>query len=1399
MLASSCLLASALAAQTDPLVLHLPLDGKLAPAVGPPPRQSTAPEQAWTALDGRQGARLSQTSALWRAMDVLDNAQGAVSFFIRGDGQDGVLAEVRTFHTGGGEWTLRVHQKPYQPKEDEELPPPALLEVELHAVIFPNMGGGTVAQPAGATLRLQETGKWHHVVWTWRSVNHSLYIDGKRAGGASLYSRMMPMSSENGNFEIRRGGRGIVSDFRIYRRALETDDAATLATATLQQHLPEMQPMRVWADWGLLTGRAVVYVDVAGLPELPERVEFNCVNPEGRTIYTGVLDNFPSGLGEKVFQITADKPFDTGVHYIQAAAYDADGRVVAGARTADWDAPDFNRGFDLPSEQIKTNADAESIRAWIGSDAGLQNPDMILPPYEPISVEGNVLNVSRRSHTIDRSGMFSSIKADGVELLDAPVALRITSGGEHLDFAGGPGAAAVDNRGHEADWSAQTRTADGHVMSVSAHMEYDGVTRFDLTIEPNGELPVDRAVLVVPYREETLRLIHAPATGFINRFMAVDRDDDGNYSTRHIYWSTGAPKEPKRRENVIFDTNDLHHQDGAYKFTPFVHAGNFERGLSWFVVNDAGWIHNVPATPTMELEATPQARELQLNVIARPVTLIQPFKIRFYLIANPFKPLPEDWRTWVFHYSTPDRFTQQSKNIFWWRWNEYAESFRPFPRNFSEMLGRFNEMKVKQCPFTNFNVGSGSGLYGLSNEMFTQPYTWKLHQNRPLQDWFCYWIDRSIREIGIGGIYIDEIYTHHHSYNVLADDAAYIRDDGTRGMGFNYMQGRQYLRRLKHVLRENGIDHGVWLHTSSWKIAPMLTFTDIAMDGEFPAIWVPEFSDYHSFYNWERSEGYISSLPWGVVGTQMFNGNFNPNRWPETWLQTRTYLAGARPADVIPVQDTGVVNESRRINNALYNFGAHKLEGIETLRTEYLKDTFTGSTTQPEGVRFSGLLNRETGNVLLYAVAPSGKGTKFTLPNGFAGLKTIDTEHVHAWNAENGVSLNIDGKTVIEHYPGDLRVLWLKPADTPQAPRPDGVLLGVSFANGCEPDFGGGLFPAAFSNEETPAIENGRNGRALVIGGGQSTVAYPTIPSWIGGTLQIEIRFDEVTNQPLRVFKLDRHVAAELSVMRRDGKPLLILTVSESDYDASATHRHRSPEVTAREVVVNLPEDRLGEWMNITLAWRHGEYRLYIDDELSGTYSEPVCAKLQDTQAGAPGFWLGDDSARVQDAKALIDTVYLYDWAFDDSHVKAAIRQNDAPLSRPAPDTTSLYNVWAKGNVIHAAIDVRNHQEWETIDTVAIEVRTGQIADEKPAASGQIKPWLGTGTTRLEITEPPAAAGEETKADAEQEELEGLLGDLVQDEKPERTVTIKVIRNKEVISTHSVTLDKDTGRWQGRF
>jgi hypothetical protein len=699
--------------------------------------------------------------------------------------------------------------------------------------------------------------------------------------------------------------------------------------------------------------------------------------------------------------------------------------------------------------------------------------------------------------------------------------------------------------------------------------------------------------------------------------------------------------------------------------------------------------------------------------------------------------MPKDWRSWVVgDYRKDTDFAKKAPYRFWWHWNEYAKSFVPYPggvqgKTYQDWVGKFKNDDLIHAPFINFGVPADSGLYGppFFDEMAVLPYSWKLHNSRPHQDYVAYWLDKCAKEIGIKGVYVDEPYCEPYSYNVLASDAPYIRPDGTRAVGYRWLEARDYFRRIKQTFHDLGLPYSLWVHTTNYKATPALTFVDISMDGEHPMIWVPSFQDCHIFYNAERSRGYISGIPFGFVGTQMFHGNTEPKTFPGLWVKSRTYLAVTLPNQVLP-QTCGIPDELDRIHNLWSWFGIGE-EGVEEI-------------TAP----FGGVANKLS-QALLYATAP-WKGSRVELADGLKRLfPGCGWRHVHAWNAETGTSLVVDGKTLVDlAMPNDVAVIFACGAERPQASRPEGVIMGISFDEGVEPDFGGRMLRASqllspivsVGIGHGPTFVPGASGKGLLLGAGIGATDYPVVPSWVCGTAEFDLKIAASGDRPMRLLGLSHHLDALLSCARRNGKAGLLLATNEIAPQEKLSYQSGRLPTVKREAFVPVPT---GEWGRVALVWRSGQYDLYWNGKRLGGINAPAAPRLRDAAAPAYGVCVGDldhlgDPGPVS-TQVVVDSLLVYDWALRPADV-AGFKDRKAMAPAPKPARGEGFDVRAWGeklNELAVGIHLADTKDWETVTNVKFTVFDAK-APATPLGTAELTPWLGTGATRVTLAAPKA-------------------------------------------------------------
>jgi hypothetical protein len=343
-----------------------------------------------------------------------------------------------------------------------------------------------------------------------------------------------------------------------------------------------------------------------------------------------------------------------------------DGKEVLNQRLA-WDKPPFKQEFqvgDLADGSYKLVVTLDGWKEpfersfkrihfpWEGNKLGIT--DEVVPPFTPVSVKGNTVSVVFRGYVLDGLGLWKSVKASGnvsaggpKELLAAPMVLRVNDG-ESLagtgEFTRKEATEAVyEGRAQHSSVTVKTRCIT----------EVDGCTRVELSLLPGTKDEELRALwLEVPLVDELMPLWHVSTTALrINPAGATPRG-----------------------EGVVWDSRDFPDGNWYGNFKCYLWLGAEERGFCWFADNDAGWVLNVdekdPArsVPCQQLIRKDGVLTLRVNLVQKPVKLVEPRNIVFGIMASPAKPMRADWRQTEFHfpsvfnmgYATPATYCAKS-------------------------------------------------------------------------------------------------------------------------------------------------------------------------------------------------------------------------------------------------------------------------------------------------------------------------------------------------------------------------------------------------------------------------------------------------------------------------------------------------------------------------------------------------------------------------------------------------------------------------------------------------------------------------------------------------------------------------------------------------------------------
>ncbi len=252
---------------------------------------------------------------------------------------------------------------------------------------------------------------------------------------------------------------------------------------------------------------------------------------------------------------------------------------------------------------------------WLGIS------DKVIPPFTPLKVEGRKISCVLREHHAGASGLWDKITSQGQPLLAGPMRWEVVSGGKPVSVIG---------RGWKLERARETEVVGGASWTAGllraalrAESDYDGMTKFTLTLPATAGAVIERLTLVAPINDSEAPYLHACADQLRYNF---------------------AGKVPAG-EGVVWDSGKASRTDLVGAFFPYVWVGGGERGLCWFADNDRDWsLHD--KTPTVELAHAGGTLELRVHFITRPTPLDRERRIVFGLQATPVKPMPAGWRTW---------------------------------------------------------------------------------------------------------------------------------------------------------------------------------------------------------------------------------------------------------------------------------------------------------------------------------------------------------------------------------------------------------------------------------------------------------------------------------------------------------------------------------------------------------------------------------------------------------------------------------------------------------------------------------------------------------------------------------------------------------------------------------
>jgi hypothetical protein len=637
-------------------------------------------------------------------------------------------------------------------------------------------------------------------------------------------------------------------ELRVHRIALREQEVQNGIAQARGDKLKKLWPGVVRFDYRYSIGELDVVLDLmSGNETKVTSASVGCELPKKQTI-TRTIDKFEGGYG----RISGRTTLNVG------QLPEGDYRCVV--------IPIINSdgGKLAPIESFFTR----SHLSWLDTQVGkLDTPPR---PFTSVDSTGRTVRVVGREQIVGGTGLFESINVLGEPILAAPVRIELTQAGSIQVFTGNGEPRFSEVNRMEANWQAAASAGDLR-LHTKATMEYDGMTRFDLTFASTKAIAVERLAVVIPLKAKYGRYLHAlPLGGDSRNYEVSVRLPD----RRGVLWdsASGFSKRPIVRPTVG-------------NFIPQIWLGDELRGLVWFADSDKGW---VPSNehPAITITRDGEQLLLTLNLISERFTLDAPRTIIFGSLPTPPKPLPDNYRIWnkgnneqVGRIGGPltstDAFrpwimAPRESAMHYWPWGYRWEHVEEAVKLERQRRPRDALMLYADKPW-------------VSRGRDAEYFAWEWHAKGvrrtpaiypPTQvDMLAWYWNEFVRGDIYDGVYIDDVFPTHNFNTVTG--SAYELPDGRIQPGVSFFGFREYVKRLREILHANGKPSLITFHMTSALIMPACSFVDLAWDGEDVVRFRDKRNTFIDVWPIERFMNLSIPQRTGMITEYMFKGAYS--------------------------------------------------------------------------------------------------------------------------------------------------------------------------------------------------------------------------------------------------------------------------------------------------------------------------------------------------------------------------------------------------------------------------------------------------------------------------------------------------------------------------------------------
>jgi hypothetical protein len=657
---------------------------------------------------------------------------------------------------------------------------------------------------------------------------------------------------------------------------------------------------------------------------------------------------------------------------------------------------------------------------WQNNRLGIT--DQVPPPWTPMTAQGQRVGCWGRSYDFSGSLLPKSIRAQGEEILAAPVSLRLRSGDRKVVTVQAADQQSIAAAAPQVDLTASAAAA-GLRVQVKTHLEYDGCAKIELSLIAEKPVLLDALELVVPLKPER---------------------------SLYYHWFE-ATRDPKLTNAGALPAAGL-----AAHFKPLVWLGDDDRGLAWFCESPKGWPIARPET-VIRVERGAEATRLRVRMADRPWVVAGTWRVVFGLMATPVRPMPPGWRDWLIGLNQSNPWSSWAPGF-----NNQSGTDDPgtlWPQDPAAMRRWVDQAHhegwpvpylplrepAKVIPYSQIVFWSGKDRDGRPSpeiKLFGPEWSYTDHLPGPRREperdipakeyyWVCpessfaqfyiYELDRLIDQVNIDGIYIDGPW---NTCGNRLHGCGYADDRGQWQTEYKIWPYRELLKRMYCLFYQKRKAPVIHHHTSCWLCIPCLSFCHMMLDGE----------QYHDVG--QKVEAHFLD----VVPLDKWRAEHTGRQWgpapfllPDIPSQYCRAEAATRELLLLTnLHDTGLFPAGNNMRTVMRNYQARRLFGVADceFRGYWARPAWAACDTPEAHV---SLYRKPDGSRCLLVVGNTARGpATVRLRPDFARLQLAGGPVRAGVDLETGRRVPIvEGEMAVDVKGRDYRLIALPDYDAP--------------------------------------------------------------------------------------------------------------------------------------------------------------------------------------------------------------------------------------------------------------------------------------------------------------------------------------------------------------------------------